>query len=270
MEIRFIFLFIILKVYLFYNYEDIYERMQKSPIEWRYEKLPKIRTHILVPHHWGLTITLIVNTYHCMNCKEVIFHKLKKLIDDDLIKENNIALSILTDVGDTEVNEYYYDLLYYKNKANLYIYNDKTRKKFLKFNDYLYKDNLYEKTIEFVRNYLQSSIEIESIEHFKKEYNSKKLIFVYFGRDSLNFQKYLYFIRRDKNGKNIEKAKTGFFNFFYYFTFEKKLRKKTFSQFKYNDSGKDIIGVFRHNSKFNKYDHENLIIITDFRSRVIL
>lgn len=235
-------------------------------IEWEYAKLPKLRLDILNKHKFRLLILVMVNEYHCLDCKEIVFQRLQKLKDEQLIIDNNFVLVFISDVADTVPSNYYGTLVEEKEKSYFYIFTTHKKTRFYDFNDYILSDDLYGKTLKFIRNYVETMIEIESLKQFNDEFNEKRLIFVYFGGDNPNYKRYLDFIREDKDHRN-QIILPGIFKAYYYFTFDKKLRRKILKQFKSHDSGKDIIGVFRHSSYFNKYDHKNLILINDLRSR---
>ena len=236
-------------------------------VEWKYSKLRFTEFSKTYNHTpYDFSILLVLNTFRCFNCKEILFHQLRKLKYDDIVKNNNIGLGFaLATSKDEEYCKIRGDLVIDDKKVYLYLATPLIIE-FKGFNDYLYSDNLYEKTIKFVRSYLKITNEIESLEEFNNLYNTKKLIFVYLGRDNLNYEKYMGFIRKDI----ILMDASNFNTHSFYFSFNKNLRKKILKQFKYKDNGKDIVGVFRHDSLFNKYDNENLIVLNNFRSKYVL
>ena len=238
-------------------------------VEWKYSKLTikDFHKNIQKDSTHEINIIIMVNTFRCINCKEILFHKLKKLKEENIIIENNIGLALTFATTEEEYCEYKGSFIEKEKEVYLYLFTHEDRKiKFKEFNNYLYKDNLYDKTLEFVKSYLWIIKEINSLEEFNNEYNSEKLIFVYLGGDNLNYEKYMYFIRTEIT----HHLPISFNEHSFYFSFNKKLRKKILKQFKYKDNKKDIIGVFRHDSLFNKYDHENLIVLSNFSSKYVL
>lgn len=178
--------------------------------------------------------------------------KIKKLQEKKIIQEKNIGLYII-DYHKDDFFKDHFDLEN-GNYLNLFIHN----KKFdlFEFDEIFHSDEILVKINEFIEERVNSVIPVlETMSDFERVLGDKKIVGVYLGEKNNDFN-------------NIYNLALEFFlEFDFFFSEERKLKKKIFERYNKKIQKKNLFVIIRHKSLLTNFDSEPLIFFSSFEKK---